>query len=622
MPNSVHLTPEPTPKPTIRQRIAALRYVPRFLHMVWETSPWLTSLTALNRLVRSLSPLAVLWVGKLIIDAIVRARQRGPDWPHIWRLVLLELAAITCDQTLSRLGSLFDSLLGDQFANQASIRIMEHAATLDLAQFENPTFYDLLERARQNTAARLGLLSQLFGIAQALITLLTLSTALIAFNAWLLPLLFVSMLPSFMTEAHYSRRAYSLYFGRTQERRQLDYLRLVAASDKLAKEVQMFALAPWLISRFRALSWKFYNENKALSIARTRVGIVVLFLGTLGNYVAYAVVVYSAAIGAISVGSLTFLASSFAQSRGLLQTLLNSARDIYDQTLYLKDLFLFFDLRPTITSPPHGLLVAQPVHRGFVFEDVGFRYPNGNRWAVRHVSFTISPGERVALVGENGAGKTTLIKLLTRLYDPSEGRILLDGVDLRDYDLYSLRDAVGVVFQDFARYDFRFDENIGVGGISETQSYLDAASDDTEVLATIVDAAEKSLANSLLERLPAGYRQMLGRRFDGGVDLSGGEWQKVGLARAYLRDAQVLVLDEPTAALDARAEYEVFCRFSDLTTARTAILISHRFSTVRMAHRIIVLQNGSVVDQGTHNELVGKTGLYSELFTMQAAGYR
>jgi len=278
-------------------------------------------------------------------------------------------------------------------------------------------------------------------------------------------------------------------------------------------------------------------------------------------------------------------------------------------------------MKPTITSRPGAPPVPRPMRSGFVFEDVGFKYPGSDRWAVRHVSFTLSPGERIALVGENGAGKTTLTKLLARLYDPTEGRILLDGVDVREYDLASLRREIGVIFQDFVRYDMRFDENVGVGGIDAVRTYLDdgASSPTPEPL---VHAADQSLASSLLPRLPAGYRQMLGRRFDEGIDLSGGEWQKIALARAYMRDAQVLILDEPTAALDARAEYEVFRRFSELMAGRTGVLISHRFSTVRMADRIVVLRGGEVVETGTHEELVSAGGLYAELFGMQAVGYR
>jgi ATP-binding cassette subfamily B protein len=350
------------------------------------------------------------------------------------------------------------------------------------------------------------------------------------------------------------------------------------------------------------------------------VGALLGLVSTGGYYGAYALVLARAAAGAISLGTLTFLAGAFARGRDLLQRLLSGASEVAEQALYLRDLFAFFDMRPTITSPPDARPVPHPVRQGFVFEDVGFRYPGSERWAVRHLNLTIGAGERVALVGENGAGKTTITKLLARLYDPTEGRILLDGVDLRAYDLVGLRAAVGVIFQDFVRYDMPFEENIGVGQVEAL------AMGNGHVAEPIAEAADRSLAASLLPRLPAGYRQMLGRRFEDGVDLSGGEWQKVALARAYLRDAELLILDEPTAALDARAEYEVFVRFSELVRGRMAVLISHRFSTVRMADRIVVLrggpEGGTVAEEGTHGALVAAGGLYAELFELQAVGYR
>jgi ATP-binding cassette subfamily B protein len=362
--------------------------------------------------------------------------------------------------------------------------------------------------------------------------------------------------------------------------------------------------------------------------------------------------------GAITIGSLTFLIATFQRGRDLVMQILLQASGIFEQSLYLRDLFVFFEMRPEIASIPGAPPVPQPIRQGFVFENVGFRYPGSERWAVRHLSFTLAPGERLALVGENGAGKSTLIKILARLYDPTEGRVLLDGRDLREYDLGSVRQAIGVIFQDFVRYDMRLDENIAVGEVDRVRDYLDSIERDTpadlaradgrgrspspaardgaegsgaEALADapllappepIETAARKSLAESLLPRLPGGYRQMLGRRFDEGVDLSGGEWQKVALARAYMREAQVLILDEPTAALDARAEYEVFARFAELMAGRTAVLISHRFSTVRMADRIIVLRDGTIVEDGSHDELMAQEGLYAELFALQAAGYR
>jgi ATP-binding cassette subfamily B protein len=610
-----------TPAPTLRARVSALRYVPPFIALIWHTNRVLCAAMIALRIARAATPLATLWVAKLIIDTVVHARQAGPSWSRLWSLVALEIAIVLGDQAISRASTLVESLLGDLFTNHVSILIMEHAATLDLAQFENAQFYDTLERARQNSTARLTLLGQVLTIGQSTLTLISLGGALVAFNPWLLVLLLLAILPSFVSETHYSRRAYSLFFGRTEGRRMLEYLRFLGAGDRSAKEVQMFALSPWLIDRFRSLSWQFYEENKALAVRRALVSGGLPMLGTLGYYVAYLFILADAARGRISIGTLTFLASSFSSSRSYIQGILGTARDIYEQTLYLRDLFVFFEIKPTIVGRAEALTVPRPIVRGFTFEDVGYQYEGSDRWAVRHISFTVHAGERLAVVGENGAGKTTLTKLLTRLYDPTEGRILLDGVDLREYDIGDLRRAIGVIFQDFIRYDLRFDENIGLGEIDVARHSLDATPAGPTCPA-IEEAATRSLASSVLPRLPSGYRQMLGRRFEGGVDLSGGEWQKVALARAYMRDAQVLVLDEPTAALDARAEYEVFVRFSELTTARTAVLISHRFSTVRMADRIIVLQAGQLVDEGRHEDLVERSGLYSELFQLQAAGYR
>ncbi|HKW48359.1 MAG TPA: ABC transporter ATP-binding protein [Gemmatimonadaceae bacterium] len=611
---------------TWRERFAAMRYVPALLELVWQTDRLLTFATGVLRLIRAFVPVATLWIGKLIIDEVIRARGAGPNWRRLGLLVGIELAIAVGSDALGRASQLVEGLLGDLFTNRMSIRLMEHAATLDLAQFEDPEFYDHLERARRNTTGRIGLLAQVLTLAQDALTLITLSAALLAFSVWLFVLLVLATLPAFVGEAHFASLQYSLLFRRTPERRQLDYLRYVGASNETAKEVQIFGLAPWLIERYRVLSDLFYDENKILSYKRAGVGALLSLVGTGGYYAAYVLMLVRAVLGAISVGTLTFLAGSFQRGRSSIQSLLLGVSSVAEQALYLKDLFTFFEMKPTITARPGAPPVPRPIREGFVFEDVGFSYPGSDRWAVRHVDLSLRPGERVALVGLNGAGKTTLVKLLSRLYDPTEGRILLDGRDLREYDLASVRQAVGVIFQDFVRYDMRFDENIAVGEIDSAREYLDSAPREEDASVephpAVASAAERSLAASLLPRLPARYRQMLGRRFEQGVDLSGGEWQKVALARAYMRDAQLLILDEPTAALDARAEYEVFLRFAELIGGRMAILISHRFSTVRMADRIVVLQNGAVTEQGSHEELLQKGGLYAELFDMQAAGYR
>ena len=616
----------PTPKsllsggdgkaPSWSERLQALKYVPPLLKLVFQTHRGYTAAILILRAVRSFIPLAVLWIGKLIIDGVIAAvRTKGAggvvDWWYLGGLVGLELAVAVGGEGLARLSSLLESLLGDLFSNRISVRLMEHAATLDLAQYENPETYDHLERARRQTVGRIGLVALLLSTAQDLVTLFSLAGVLAVQLPWLLLLLVVAVLPSFLGETHYAALGYSLLFSWTPERRLLDYLRYAGASDEMAKEVKLFGLSPFLIGRYAKLSGDFYQANKRLAIKRNVVSTVFVTIGTLGYYGAYAVSIYLTVLGRFSLGALTFLAGSFRQSRDLIQRILLSLSQVFEQSLYLSDLFSFFDVLPKVTSKPGARPVPVPIVKGFEFEDVGFRYPGSERWAVRHLSFTLEPEERVALVGENGAGKTTLVKLLARLYDPDEGRILLDGVDLRDYDLESLRKNIGVIFQDFVRYDFILKENIAV-------SQVDAFDDD----ARMREAARRSLADSVAGRLSAGYDQMLGRRFDGGVDLSGGEWQKVALGRAYMRDAQVLILDEPTAALDARAEYEVFLRFAELTKGRLAVLISHRFSTVRMADRILVLQGGELADQGTHEELVARGGLYAELFSLQAAGYR
>jgi ATP-binding cassette, subfamily B, bacterial len=610
-----------------RERVQSLRYFPALIKFIWDTSPVLSIVMIVLRAARSLTPLFELYIARLIVDTVVASRLHGADWSHLIHLFLAAIAVAIASDLLARGSILAESLMGDLFANRTSVKIMEHASKLDLAQFENPSFYDLLERARRESTGRITLFSQALAMAQDVITLITLSTAMIVFNPWLLLLLAATVLPSFVGETHFAGLGYSLLFRWTPQRRLLEYLRFVGASDRTAKEVQMFGLAPWLTERYRVLAQQFYEENRDLSQKRAAVSASLSLLGTFGYYSAYGLIIYDTVRGLVTIGTMTFLAASFSQSRDLIQRLLLGATEVYQQILYLRDLFLFFEIKPTIINTANPKRVRKPIRQGFAFENVGFQYPGTERWAIRHVSFELHPGERLALVGENGAGKTTLTKLIARLYDPTEGRVLLDGVDLRDYDLSELRQAIGVIFQDFVRYDFRFDENIGVGRIDQTQDYLKratAASNGSAppVPEAIASAAHDSQADTLLSRLPNGYGQMLGRRFEEGVDLSGGEWQKVALARAYLRDAQLLILDEPTAALDARAEYEVFERFSELTKGRMAILISHRFSTVRMADRILVLSKAHLVEQGTHDELVAKGGLYAELFAMQAAGYR
>jgi ATP-binding cassette, subfamily B, bacterial len=597
---------------SLKERFSALGNLPAFFKLVWNTSPSLTLATAAIRMVRSAIPVSILYVGKLIIDQVVLLN-RGTNQDHsfLWQLVAIEFALAILSDALGRASALIDSLLGDLFANYTSIRIMEHAAILDLEQFEDSNFYDKLERARQQTIGRTILLSQVLSQLQDLITMAFLAAGLIVFNPWLILLLFIAVLPAFMGEAYFNDRTYSLSRRQTPERRELDYIRYIGASDETAKEVKLFHLSGFLIDRFKQLSQKFYHDNKRLAIQRSLWGTAFSLFGTAGYYGAYVFIIYKTIDGKLSIGDLTFLAGSFRQLRSLLDGVLSRFTSVSQGAIYLKDFFDFFQIEPTITHSSKGLPFPNPIQHGFVFENVSFKYVNSEHWANRDLNFTLSAGEKLALVGENGAGKTTLVKLLARLYDPTEGRILLDGHDLREYNLTELRKNVGVIFQDYIRYQMTVSQNIAVGNIDEK--------DNREL---IVESAIKSLADRLVQKLGGKYDQALGKRFNQGVELSGGEWQKIALARAYMKDAQLLILDEPTSALDARAEYEVFQRFSELTRGKTAVLISHRFSTVRMADRILVLDRGEVLEVGSHEELLNKNGRYAELFNLQARGYQ
>ena len=575
------------------------------------------------RLVRALLPIVTLYVGKLIIDEAVRlvgagvrfdslqAAWEGGQLNQLLTLLLAEFALAIFSDLLGRLVSYADSVLSELFTNATSIRLMEHAATLDLEDFEDPDLQDKLDRARRQTMGRMNLMSQLFGQAQDAITVASFAAGLLIYAPWLIVLLAIALIPAFIGEAHFNAMNYSLNFQWTPERRQLEYIRQMGASVETAKEVKIFNLNRFFITRFRELSARFFAANRALARRRAFWGTLLAALGTLGYYVAYAYIAWRTVRGDFTIGDLTFLAGSFRRLRQLLESLLIGFSQVAGQALYLDDLYSFFRIEPEIRSRPGALPVPRPITQGFVFENVGFRYPDADKWALRGLNFELNDGEVLALVGENGAGKTTLVKLLARLYDPDEGRILLDGRALADYDLEDLRANIGVIFQDFVRYHLTAGENIGVGQVEDMYNRE-----------RIRDAAHRAMAADVIDALPNGYDQLIGRRFKTGVDLSGGQWQKIAIARAYMRDAQVMILDEPTAALDARAEYEVFKRFKELSEGRTAVLISHRFSSVRMADRILVLAEGRLEASGTHAQLLAQGGRYAELFELQAAGYR
>jgi ATP-binding cassette, subfamily B, bacterial len=615
--------PRLPPPQTLRERLGALRNLPPFLKLVWQTSPGIATAQGALRLLRALIPVAALYVAAKIIDEVVRlthAPSPGTtfsEWlasgmlDRIAILLALEFALGVASDLLGRGISLLDSLLSEKISTATSVRLMEHAARLDLEDFEDSEFQDRLERARAQAAGRTGLMSQLFGQAQDIVTIASLAAGLLVYAPWLIALLAVALIPAFIGEAHFNAQSYWMNYHRAPERRELDYVRQVAASAETAKEVKIFGLHRFLIDRYLELAVSFFRANRRIAVRRAAWGSVLTAISTIAYYFAYAYIVWRTLLGEFSIGNLTFLAGSFLRLRGLLEQLLAGFSNVAGQALYLDDLFSFFEIEPEIVSPENARPFPNPIREGFTFEDVGFRYPGAERWAVRNLSFQLRAGEVLALVGENGAGKTTLVKLLARLYDPDEGRILLDGHDMKEYDLTELRRNIGVIFQDFVRFHLSAADNIAVG-------LIEARADRDRV----VKAAQRGLADEVIAKLPQGYDQLIGKRFKTGIDLSGGEWQKIAIARAYMRDAQVLILDEPTAALDARAEFEVFQRFKELSAGKTAILISHRFSSVRMADRIVVLGDGRVEAVGTHEALLAQGGRYAELFELQAAGYR
>ncbi|MDE3169136.1 MAG: ABC transporter ATP-binding protein, partial [Acidobacteriota bacterium] len=429
------------------------------------------------------------------------------------------------------------------------------------------------------------------------------------------PLLFLGLIvcvvPAFLGETHFAFLGYSLNFQQTPAKREMEYLRILGGSKESAKELKLFGLGPFLVRRYTDISDALHNQNVSLAKRKLLIGAFLTLLGTIGYYGTYAYVIYETILGALTIGTLVFLAGAISGASSNIQQLFSTFSSIADQALFMADLLEFFEMRPKIASKPNALPVPRPITQGFEFRDVSFAYPGNPRLVLKDINFKIRPSERIALVGENGQGKTTIVKLLTRLYEVTSGQILLDGIDIREYDIEDLWREIGVIFQDFVRYEMTASRNIGLGRIEHC--------DDQPRIRV---AAEKSFAEAVIRRLPRGFQQTLGVRFEGGVELSGGEWQKIALARAYLRDAQLLILDEPTAALDARSEHDLFQRFADLTTQKMSVLISHRFSTVRMADRILVLEGGRIAEEGPHDQLVKEGGRYAEMFELQAANYR
>ncbi|MGW1453793.1 ABC transporter ATP-binding protein [Salegentibacter agarivorans] len=599
-------------KVSFKGSFASLKFVPRFFKEIRKVNPLLFYANVLARTINAILPVIILIVGKLIIDEVVlQIAAEEKDLDRLWLLVAAEFGLAILSDLMSRVISLTDGLLGDQYSIDTSVRIIKKTSELNLDQLEDSEFYDKLERARQQTTGRVGLMSNILTQAEDLVVIFTLLAGVVAFEPWLIILLVVSVVPTIINEIKFSGTSYSLARSWTQERRELDYLRYVGASDVTAKEVKLFGLSDYLANRFKNLSDTYYLMSKKLAKQRAGWGSVFNVIGTGAYYGAYLLIVFRTVAGIFTLGDLTFLSGSFNRLRSKLQGFFTRFTAITESALYLQDYFEFLDLKYSDETSEEKLSLPKKIKKGFEFKNVGFKYPKSEAWVVRNINFELKAGEKLAFVGENGAGKTTLIKLLLRFYEPTEGEILLDDIPVKEYNQSQYQQYFGVIFQDFVKFELTLRENIAMGEIEEisNQNRIDSA-------------AQKSLANEVISDMPRGYDQQLGKRFKQGKDLSGGQWQKIAIARAYMKDAEVLILDEPTSALDARAETEAFDRFIKLTEGKTAVIISHRFSTVRIADRIMVLKNGAVLEIGTHQELMQNDMLYAELFNLQAQGYQ
>ncbi|QLE01703.1 ABC transporter ATP-binding protein [Galbibacter sp. BG1] len=598
-------------KTSIRDSFAAFKYIPRFSTEIWKAHKVMYLINSISRIINAFTPVALLWVGKLIIDEIIfQISATNKDYSLLWKYIALELFIALISDLISRVITLTDSLLGDLYANKSSVTIIKKTNEIGISQLEDPEFYDKLERARTQTTSRVNLMSNILTQVQSLISIASLIFGLIYFEPILIIILVLSIVPSFINELKFSSESYSLARSWTAERRELDYLRYVGANDKTAKEIKLFGLTNFVADRFKLLSDEYYQLNKKLAVKKSSYGALFNLLGVLSYYAAYILIIYRVLTGVITIGELTFLSGSFNRLRNSLQGFFSRFTRISQSALYLKDYFDFIDLE-IVKDDSKDLPIPKTIKEGFVLENVSFKYPGNRDFVLKEISFQLKAGEKMAFVGQNGAGKTTLIKLFLRFYEPTSGTIYLDGIDIRKFNKEEYQKVFGVIFQDFFKYEFTLKENIAVGKIDEIDN-----------LSRIEKAAHQSLASEVVSEFKNGYEQQLGKRFKKGQELSGGQWQKIALARAYMKDADVLILDEPTSALDAKAEYEVFDRFIGLTKGKTSIIISHRFSTVRMADRILVLKDGKILEIGTHEALMKNNDLYAELFSLQASGYQ
>ncbi len=601
------------PTRQLRQSFSVFRYSGRALRLVWTTSRTLTVMLAILTLVAGLLPAAVAYVGKLIVDSVVLASQSGVE-AHRWMAlgyVGIEAIAVMALAGSQRGLTVCQSLLRVLLGQRVNVLILEKSLTLNLTHFEDSEFYDKMTQARHEASSRpLSLVTRTFGLIQSALSLVTYGGLLLKFSIWAVAILVLAAIPPFIAETRFAGEAFRLFRWRSPETRQQHYLETLIAREDYAKEVQLYQLGSTMLQRYRSIFLRLYDEDRNLTIRRGFWGYFLGLLSTATFYAAYAWIVVETIFSRISLGDMTMYLMIFRQGQSTFTGALTSIGGMYEDNLYLSNLYEFLEQDvPTQTGKAtRGVITGD----GMRFENVSFTYPGNSKPALNGISLHLKPGEKLAIVGENGSGKTTLIKLLTRLYVPDSGRILLDGLDLHEWDVDMLRRRIGVIFQDFVRYQFTVGENVGVGDVEHLEEEA-----RWEV------AAEKGMARSFIELMPEGFGTQLGRWFKGGQELSGGQWQKIALSRAFMRSgADILVLDEPTAAMDAEAEVRIFDHFRSITQNQMVVLISHRFSTVRMADKIVVMAGGEIIEQGTHEELLQLGGRYARLFSLQAAGYQ
>ncbi len=597
----------------LKKVFTALAGLPRVIRLVWSASPLLTMGMAVFTILGGITPLANAIIARLLLDSVIQGFLHH-TFALVWLPVILQLGVNLLSRVCSTFTGLIQTLLQERVTEHVQLLILHKANTLDLAFFENSEFHDKMRRATQESSNRpLLMIAQTFTLVRAIVTLLSMLGLLLHLAWWLVLIAAIIPIPSFIADSRYSLRGYWKMRWQSAEKRQQMYINQIMTYDDYNKEIKLFHLGNFFIQRYHELAEKFYRENKRLEVPRNITSLLWSGLSIIANSSIYLYVAFQAVLGRISIGSLSQYTIAINQAGQSFEGVLDGVADLYENNLFVDTVFEFLAYEPEIVSPTHPVPIKLPQDsRGLdiEFRNVSFTYPGKQQPSLHKVSFTLHAGETIALVGRNGAGKTTLVKLLTRLYDPDEGEILVGGRNIKEYDLNALRDQIGVIFQDYVRYSLKVQENIGVGRIADIEN-LD-----------LVTAAAKSGADVVVGKLDEGYATMLGRWFDNGAQLSGGEWQKVALARAFMRDARILILDEPTSALDAQAEYDVFTRFRHLTEGKTAVFISHRFSTVRLADRIFVIEDGSLIESGSHHELMQVNGRYAHLFNLQAEAYR